>query len=266
MENSQSTITFSECRLDVSTTANIGGIIMLTLALPMESILFYLVAVALLLAQFMVISTAKVVTNITTDQYALLDFKAHITSNILSQNWSSSTPMCRWVGISCGARHGRVTALNLPNMKLQGTISPHLGNLSFLISLSISFNNFHGPLPKELGKLPRLKRLLVYNNSFSGVIPHTLFNMSKLKIMDLGDNLIEGSIPFEKGQLPSLKALSVENNLLSGALSDDMGECLPKVEVLSLFNNTFVIPRSIGNLTKLKELYIGLNNFTGMTP
>ncbi|XP_038721955.1 probable LRR receptor-like serine/threonine-protein kinase At3g47570 [Tripterygium wilfordii] len=230
----------------------------------MESILFHLVAV-LLLVQFMVISTA---TNITTDQYALLDFKAHITSDILSQNWSSSTPMCRWVGISCGARHGRVTALNLPNMKLQGTISPHLGNLSFLISLSISFNNFHGPLPKELGKLPRLKRLLVYNNSFSGVIPHTLFNMSKLKIMDLGDNLIEGSIPFEKGQLPSLKALSVENNLLSGALSDDMGECLPKVEVLSFANNTFVgiIPRSIGNLTKLKELYLSFNNFEGHIP
>ncbi|XP_038683539.1 putative receptor-like protein kinase At3g47110 [Tripterygium wilfordii] len=229
----------------------------------MESILFHLVA--LLLVQFMVISTAKVVTNITTDQYALLDFKAHITSDILAQYWSSSTPMCQWVGISCSARHGRVTALNLSNMTLQGTISPHLGNLSFLISLNISINNFHGPLPKELGKLPRLKRIIVNNNSFSGIIHHSLFNMSKLEIMDLSYNLIEGGIPFERGQLPSLKVLSVEGNKLSGSLPDDMYKSLPRLEKFSFANNTFVgsIPSSIGNLTKLKELYLSFNYLRG---
>ncbi|XP_038721954.1 probable LRR receptor-like serine/threonine-protein kinase At3g47570 [Tripterygium wilfordii] len=233
----------------------------------MESILFHVVAV-LLLVQFMVISTTKVVTNITTDQYALLDFKAHITSDILAQNWSTSTPICQWVGVSCSARHGRVTALNLSNMTLQGTISPHLGNLSFLISLNLSINNFDGSLPNELGKLPQLKWIDVSHNSFSGIIPHSMFNMSKLEIMNLSYNLIEGSIPIEEGQLPSLKVLYAHNNRLSGSLPDDMCKCFPKVEKLALSNNTFVgtIPRSIGNLTKLKKLYLSVNNLRGDIP
>ncbi|XP_038686588.1 probable LRR receptor-like serine/threonine-protein kinase At3g47570 [Tripterygium wilfordii] len=259
----------------------------------MDSICFYLVA---LLAQSFLALSAKVVTNFTTDQSALFEFKSYITSddphNILVQNWSASIPMCQWIGVTCGARHRRVTALTLPNMRLQGTISPYLGNLSFLISLNISFNNFHGPIPVELGKLPRLKRIVLSNNSFSGIIPRSIFNMSKLETLNLRYNVIEGILPFEEALLPNLKVLDVRGNRLSGSLPDDMCKRLPQLEnlsldtnelkgqlptsleacnelqVLSLGNNSFVgtIPTSIGNLTKLKELYLNNNMLSGYIP
>jgi len=59
--------------------------------------------------------TVAVRTNITIDQSALLALKAHITDDLhefLATNWSTSTSVCNWIGITCGAKHLRVTALN----------------------------------------------------------------------------------------------------------------------------------------------------------
>ncbi|XP_070675754.1 probable LRR receptor-like serine/threonine-protein kinase At3g47570 [Malus domestica] len=99
-------------------------------------------------------------TNFSTDQSALLALKAQITSdaqNILTANWSSASnpDICNWVGVTCGARHHRVTALNLSSMDFAGVIPPHLGNLSFLVKLDLKNNSFHGPLPQELSRLRR---------------------------------------------------------------------------------------------------------------
>ena len=93
-------------------------------------------------------------TNFSTDQSALLALKAHITSdpqNILTVNWSSASNsnICNWIGVSCGARHNRVTTLNLSHIGLAGVIPPHLGNLSFLVELGLENNHFHGPYRKN---------------------------------------------------------------------------------------------------------------------
>jgi LRR receptor-like serine/threonine-protein kinase FLS2 len=114
--------------------------------------------------------------NITIDEFALLALKSSITLDpyhILS-NWSissSSFSSCNWVGVTCDEHHGRVKALNLGNMGLNGTISPQLGNLSFLVVLDLNGNSFHGELPHELLHLKRLKLLNLSNNSFVGEIP-----------------------------------------------------------------------------------------------
>lgn len=83
------------------------------------------------------LAMATVINNLTTDQSALLAFKADVTDSrrVLANNWSISYPICNWVGISCGARHHRVVALNLSSFSLGGIIPPHLGNLSFLVLL-----------------------------------------------------------------------------------------------------------------------------------
>ncbi|KAK9016537.1 hypothetical protein V6N11_079033 [Hibiscus sabdariffa] len=112
--------------------------------------------------------------NIPTDQSTLLAFKSHITHdphNFLATNWSSSTSVCNWIGVTCGSRHHRVIALNLSSMDLTGTIPSQLGNLSFLASLNIHHNSFHGSLPFELTNLHRLEYLNFGNNSFNGEIP-----------------------------------------------------------------------------------------------
>lgn len=94
--------------------------------------------------------------NITTDEFALLAFKSSITLDPyhMLSNWSISSnssfiSSCKWVGVTCDDHHGRVKTLNLSNMGLQGTISPQLGNLSFLAVLDLQGNNFHGELPQE---------------------------------------------------------------------------------------------------------------------
>ena len=90
------------------------------------------------------------------DELALIALKAHITydsQGILATNWSTKSSYCNWYGISCNAPHQRVSAINLSNMGLKGTIAPQVGNLSFLVSLDLSNNYFHDSLPKNIGKI-----------------------------------------------------------------------------------------------------------------
>ena len=100
--------------------------------------------------------------------------------SVLVNNWSITYPVCSWIGISCGAGRHRVTALYLSTMGLQGTIPPHLGNLSFLVYLNISHNKFHGHLPNELGQLRRLRFFSVTNNTLSGSFPPWIGVLSRL--------------------------------------------------------------------------------------
>ena len=81
----------------------------------MEDSAFFHFFAFLLLHCFMASLTVAVRTNITIDQSALLALKAHITDDLhefLATNWSTSTSVCNWIGITCGAKHLRVTALN----------------------------------------------------------------------------------------------------------------------------------------------------------
>lgn len=108
----------------------------------------------------------------TTDQSALMALKASISDDphdVLTHNWSTNTTaVCNWIGVTCGYRHLRVTALNLSYMDLAGTIPPHIGNLSFLVSLMIRNNSFHGSIPNELSLLHRLRFLHFKYNEFNG--------------------------------------------------------------------------------------------------
>jgi LRR receptor-like serine/threonine-protein kinase FLS2 len=58
--------------------------------------------------------------------------------------------------------------LNLSYMGLQGTISPHIGNLSFLLSLDLSNNSFFGSLPHEISRPHRLRILQLSSNLLEG--------------------------------------------------------------------------------------------------
>ncbi|TQD80328.1 hypothetical protein C1H46_034126 [Malus baccata] len=160
-------------------------------------------------------------TNFSTDQSALLAFKAHITSdpqNILTANWSfaSNSDICNWVGVTCSARHHRVTALNLSYMGLAGVIPPHLGNLSFLVELALENNSFHGPLPQELSRLRRLKAINSQNNNFMGTIPSWFGSFPKLQTFKLLGNGFSGFIPAAIFNLSALEIIDLSSNQLSG--------------------------------------------------
>ncbi|CAL8167755.1 unnamed protein product [Prunus armeniaca] len=228
----------------------------------------FLLSITLLLLQYSSIGTGAAKTTTTTDQSALLAMRSHITSdphNILV-NWSTSTSVCNWVGVTCGARHLRVVSLNLSYMVFTGTIPPHLGNLSFLVALSFKNNSFYGTLPHELsylrrlkfitlgfnnfvgsiplwfGSFPKLQRLYLYGNQFSGTVPSTIFNLSTLQDIDLGTNKLSGAIPREIGNLTMLKGIYLDSN------------------------NFNEIPKEIGLLDQVEILYVSLNALKGPAP
>ncbi|MBA0670725.1 hypothetical protein Goklo_029810 [Gossypium klotzschianum] len=78
----------------------------------------------LLFVTFRVILSVKY-SSITVDQSTFLALKSRITHdphNFVATNWSTSTSVCNWIGVTCGSRHHRVTALNLSLMDLMSTI------------------------------------------------------------------------------------------------------------------------------------------------
>ncbi|KAL8479407.1 hypothetical protein ACS0TY_026332 [Phlomoides rotata] len=172
------------------------------------------------------------------DQSSLLSLKSHITSdpyNILSNNWTSKTSVCSWIGVSCNSEN-RVIELNISNMELGGTIPSEIGNLSFLISLDMSENSFHGPIPPSIFTMPSLETLTLRNNSLSSGLP----------------------VDMCKHGLHTLKKLRISFNNLYGVIPKSLDQC-SQLEYTSLSTNNFSghVPRQIGNLTGLHVLYLG---------
>ncbi|GAY33985.1 hypothetical protein CUMW_009100 [Citrus unshiu] len=220
--------------------------------------------------------------NIATDAEALLQLKARISldpHNFFANNWNlsptnTSASVCNWVGVTCSIRHGRVAALSLPNLSLGGTLPPHVGNLSFLVSLNISGNSFYDTLPNELWHMRRLKIIDFSSNSLSGSLPGDMCNsFTQLESFDVSSNKITGEFPSAIVNISSLKSIRLDNNSLSGSLPIDLCTRLPSLVQLRLLGNNITgripnreIPNEIGNLHNLKILDLGGNNIAGLIP
>uniref|UniRef100_A0A0D9WRI9 Receptor kinase-like protein Xa21 n=1 Tax=Leersia perrieri TaxID=77586 RepID=A0A0D9WRI9_9ORYZ len=248
----------------------------------------------LLLATF---SAAETATNTATDHLALMDFRSMITgdpSQALGSWGNQSIPMCQWHGVTCGARgvrRGRVIALDLPELNLEGIIASSLGNLTHLRQLDLRANSFHGIIPSELGRLAQLEHLNLSSNSIGGEIPPALAFCKHLQVVSLRHNNFQGVIPTAIGDLSELRVVDLMHNMLKGLIPQELAS-LRNLEVLILgYNNltgdipvelcnlkslvlldlkpnmlTGHIPVEIGRLTNLTELYLGHNHLTGPVP
>ncbi|KAK1267148.1 LRR receptor-like serine/threonine-protein kinase EFR [Acorus gramineus] len=157
----------------------------------------------------------------------------------------------------------QVTKLKLSDLSLTGTITPEIGNLTFLRYLNLTNNSFNGHLPNSLGNLRRLKFLFVLHNVLDGPIPPSIFNISSLEIIFLGGNQLEGPIPPTILNIPSLEQLSLSFNSLTGDIPTSIGN-LTQLQFLDLSDNRLtgdVVPSSLGCLVNLKLLELPGNNF-----
>ncbi|XP_040957993.1 probable LRR receptor-like serine/threonine-protein kinase At3g47570 [Gossypium hirsutum] len=252
-------------------------------------------------------SACLVVRGNDTDQQALLQFKAKITDDQLRvmESWNSSIHFCQWHCVTCGRKHQRVTKLELQSLKLSGSLSPHIGNMSFLRVLNLLNNSFYNQIPQSIGGLRRLETLYLTNNSISGEIPSNLSSCSKLTIVRMAGNRLTGEIPAFLGFLSNLKVLSFYNNSLRGSIPPslaanaisgtlpvamfnlsnirffDIGEnkiqctlytdlaiTMPYVEFFSVRGNKISgqIPISITNASNLDVLQFNDNRLSGKVP
>ncbi|KAJ0771372.1 putative protein kinase RLK-Pelle-LRR-XII-1 family [Helianthus annuus] len=231
------------------------------------------------------------------DRLALLAIKSMIKDGPqgVMTSWNdSNTNFCQWEGVTCSPRRQRVTLLDLSSGGLTGTLSPSIGNLSFLSEINLFNNSFSGEIPPEIGRLFRLQKLRLHNNSFTGNIPAAITNCSNLQVLNLGNNLLVGKIPDEIGSLSMLYFLFLNTNstdILEGGIPPSianltlletlsLGECelggripdifhrLTNLRRLALPGNNLVgiLPPSFYNLSSLEQVFLDNNQLTGRLP
>ncbi|XP_056162545.1 receptor kinase-like protein Xa21 [Syzygium oleosum] len=220
--------------------------------------------IVLLLCSFNRVSFAS---NNENDRLALLVFKSGITEDPFGvfSSWNDSIDFCRWSGVTCGHRHrNRLTVLDLNSQKLSGSISPHIGNLSFLRELRLQNNSFDHEIPPQIGRLHRLRFLELSNNSLAGDIPKNITGCTNLIGIGLQSNRLTGQVPRERGRLLKLQRLVLMVNNLSGSIPPGIGN-LSSLEDLYLTYNYLSgsIPGALGQLAKPDTLTLGFNMLSG---
>jgi len=105
---------------------------------------------------------------------------------------------------------------------LTGEIPPEIGNLTNLIGLVLSSNQFIGEIPPEIGNLTNLTGLFLNNNQLTGRIPSEIGNLTNLTNLDLSDNKLTEEIPPEIGNVTNLFQLLLNNNQLRGEIPESI--------------------------------------------
>ena len=107
-------------------------------------------------------------------------------------NWRRDAPVDDWQGVTVDRSRGRVAALDLTQMGLNGRIPAELGRLAGLVSLRLSRNRLAGGIPPELGKLAGLRVLALDGNFLTGPAPPEIGKLSKLIDLRLNGNPLTG--------------------------------------------------------------------------
>eukprot|EP00268_Persea_americana_P055569 TRINITY_DN646_c0_g1_i1.p1 TRINITY_DN646_c0_g1~~TRINITY_DN646_c0_g1_i1.p1 ORF type:complete len:1015 (-),score=149.88 TRINITY_DN646_c0_g1_i1:488-3532(-) len=201
---------------------------------------------------------------------ALLTLKSSITSDPSSslQPWNSSSHHCSWPFITCDPTTLSITAIDLTNLNLTGSIPPSIRHLRNLANLSLAVNSFSGNIPADVAHLSNLRYLNLSNNVFNGSLPSNLSLLQNLQILDLYNNNLTGALPADLAGIPVLRHLHLGGSFFSGSIPPEYGQ-FPALEYLALSGNELVgqIPPEIGNLTNLRQLYLGYyNSYDGGIP
>ncbi|CAI0544545.1 unnamed protein product [Linum tenue] len=221
----------------------------------------------------------------------MLAFKSGISSQFTDAlpSWNQTSPSpCNWEGVSCNRFGWRVIGLILSSSGLVGSISPHIGNLSFLRSLQLQNNE----IPDEIGQLENLQELNLAGNRISGAIPDSIANLQNLNLIDLSRNQLVGGIPSSFGNFSSIASMDLSNNRLNGSIPREVLSLRSLSIILNLANNFFSgglnqdvgllqnvvsidlssnllsgsIPDEIRNCTSLERLAMARNIFSGSIP
>ncbi|KAH6837173.1 hypothetical protein C2S53_019153 [Perilla frutescens var. hirtella] len=136
----------------------------------------------------------------------LLDFLHDVNyPERLASEWTGNDPCAGpWWGISCSS--GKVSVVNLQKLRLNGTLSPSVGNLSSLLEIHLEGNNLNGRVPAGLAQLRSLRLLNISGNNFEPPLP---------RFRDGVQVITDGNPRLQRGKPPEQSPSPADEPLLS---------------------------------------------------
>ncbi|XP_030929058.1 receptor-like protein EIX2 [Quercus lobata] len=190
-----------------------------------------------------------------------------------------------------------LVSLDLFASWFQGPIPVGLQNLTSLVRLDLSLNNFNSSIPNWLYSFNRLEFLNLYSTNLQGTISSSIGNLTSAIGIHMPFNELGGKIPTSLGNLCNLKEIDLSYNQLSQEISElleSLSGCVSNglvildltevdlsghltIELIGQFidlvelslGSTLVsgqIPESIGNLSFLRILDLADNQLNGTLP
>ncbi|XP_050368505.1 receptor-like protein EIX2 [Argentina anserina] len=156
--------------------------------------------------------------------------------------------------------------IDLSSNEFQSSLPQWLFNISTLVTVDFSSTGFTGSIP-DVSLLKDLETLELQRNSLSGPFPTSIGNLLHLQSLHLSENSISGSLPASIGNLVQLEIMDLSKNKLSGPLPTSIGNIF-HLDSLDLSENSISgsLPISIGNLLQLRTLDLSQNTISGPLP
>nr|XP_018682924.1 PREDICTED: receptor-like protein 12 isoform X2 [Musa acuminata subsp. malaccensis] len=145
-------------------------------------------------------------------------------------------------------------------------------NLTTLTILDLRGNLFNSTFPNWLLQLRSLSNLALSDSKLHGELPAGIGRLTRLIQLDLSANSLSGPLPAEIWSSRSLTSIDLSFNSFRGPVQVEAGNrtigSLTRLKELHLSHNrlTGPIPAEIGNLTALTTLDLGHNSLSGSVP
>ena len=137
-----------------------------------------------------------------------------------------------------------------------------------MIDLDVSVNRLVGPIPENIWSMLNMEVLDIHGNDFIGAIPEIEVIHDKMMFLAVNDNTLEWKIPETISNLINLAHLDISANNMVIPFPSTMNQLSNLRSLYTGINNfeEHTIPSFLEGMTNLKELSMKQNKLTGTLP
>lgn len=198
------------------------------------------------------------------------------TLNSVYVHWGSPTQLASWgasagntacnmIGIICNAENN-VVSLSLHDIPT-GAFDPLLFTLTSLSKLVLVNVKLSGSISLQISQLTGLKEFQASSNLLTGSLPSAVSLLLSLTALEINSNQLTGTIPPQLSTLILLSHLQLGNNKFAGPLPVDLSSLNSLVILYAPFNNlSGTIPPQYSALQQLTAMVLSSNSLNGSIP